>query len=74
MIKFCIAESDLENYLFSNPLIFSTSQNQTPEVDINQSRSDKILYDAEFTFKEILTKSDKNVILKKNLKSLKLFK
>lgn len=71
LVKFCIAESDFENYLFSNPLTFSSTQHgelvkntklfrHSSDLSISSAQECKKLYDAEIIFKDIMTKTDKN--------------
>ena len=72
LIKFCLAEVELENYLFLNPLVLSMSSSSS-EAAANASASKdsafstslaksqaKILYDTETMLKDLVAKADYN--------------
>lgn len=83
LAKFCIAEAELENYLYKNPLQFPSSLNSTPDMaacqpqvistskSISRFVSHDSLENAEKTFKAIVDKSDEvNVIFIMHLEIL----
>ncbi len=66
LAKFCIAEAELENYLFINPLLFPSNLNAESSSIIQQSHpslkpSDPI-HNTERLLKETITKTDTNSI------------
>jgi hypothetical protein len=67
LIKFYFAEANLENYLFSNPIILNTNESVLDQID-SKSSSSKLtsrnkLYEIELVFKDIISKSDSKVII-----------
>lgn len=58
--KFCKAESELENYLFINPIIFSSNSNESSSVVFQSqtSKSPDVMNNIEKSFKEVINKTD----------------
>ena len=66
--KFCKAESNLENYLFSNPLLFSSNfidcvQEENGNEDKTQPINMINLEETESLFRDVISKAETNVIL-----------
>lgn len=67
LVKFCNAEFELENYLYKNPIQFSSNMNNecssstASVIGHNPNRTNDSLSTAEQTFKEIIAKSENNV-------------
>jgi hypothetical protein len=66
LIKFYYAEANLENHLFSNPIIVNSNESVLEQIDSKSSSSKltarNILYEIELVFKDIISKSDSKVI------------
>ena len=65
LIKFYYAEANLENHLFSNPIILNSNESVFDQIDSKSSSSKltarNILYEIELVFKDAISKSDSKV-------------
>ena len=64
LFKFCTAESNLETYLFNNPILFTNNNEsiQNKSTSTNNIISDKnTLTEIEAMLKDVITKADSNV-------------